>query len=520
MLAIDIAAMYPEDYIHYSAENVDLSSLNRITSQTKKQILQRSALSGLRQREKLRKQTLVSQGLEMKEAEALFNGDMFRPLGNVSVTNGNNATLSEMPVSKAIGILNNIDSKITDMSNFCSQAQATIEKYLSDNNLKDMFDSYAMQVIDAYAQKTGYVGGNVARGIISDLLGRSNETFFRVAGKENGLGTAVTKMIAAVKALQDPPSNFGTMTVAHNNSSIKTQVSGSQILEELISKFNKWVDYQNNVTAESAFALMTLKGEQEILKRLDDNSIKIDSTIGGKYFTTSRRFRPDPQIKKLLSQVDGALKRATGLKRSKPDASFYLDEGGVRSDLGINVKNYKNQISPTLKTYNIKIQSGTPLLTILVREAALSGTQMNQIYNLAAIHGDSAALNAQWNQLMEYVKYKSLLNTLAGFTGPEESYYISINGNLWTMADFMTHLINSNSTVQWSEIQEKSTKGLTRTPYVRANVWRGTRGIKSPYKAIRRSNVVQSKISSIMYATKIQVDIELSELVALFKYVI
>ena len=519
ILATEIAAMYPEDYIHYSAKNIDLSSLNKITSQSKKQILQRSTLSGLRQRERLRKEKLVNlQGMEAQEAEALFSGDMFRPLSSVGVTGGD-TSLSEMTIPQAASMLNNLDPKLNSISNFCSQAQATIEQYLSDANLKNMFDSYATQVLDAYSRKTGATGGTVAKGIISDLLSRSNETFFRTMGQENELGTAVTKMLAAVKALQNPPKDFGTMTVAHNNSKTKTQVSGSRILEELILKFNKWANYQNNITAETSFALMTLKGNKEILERLDKNKIQTNNSIGGKYFKVSTRFNPDDQIKKLLSQVDNALERASGYKRSKADVSFYIDQNGVRTDVGVNVKNYKNQISPTLQRYDIRIQSGTPLLTMLVREAALSGTKMNEIYNLAAVHGDSGSLNAQWDQMIDYVKYKSLLNTLAGFTGPEETYYISINGNLWTMADFVTHLINSNSIVQWSEIQENKTGGLNRTPYVRTNVWRG-QPYKNPFKAISRSRAVQERISNIMYSTKIGVDIQLSELAALFKYVI
>ena len=519
MLATDIAGIYPEDYIHYSAENVDLSSLNRITSQTKKQILQRSTLSGLRQRKRLRKKRLINlQGMDAKEAEALFNGDMFRPLNEINVT-GETVRLADMSIPQAIGILNNLDPKLNSISAFCTQAQAIINQYLSDKNLKNMFDSYASQILEAYAAKTGFSGGAVAKGIIADLLGRSNEKFFRVIGQENGLGTAVTKMLAAVAALQDPPNNFGTMTVAHNNSGIKTQVSGSKILEELILKFNKWANYQNNVTAETSFALMTLKGNREILERLDKNSINVNDTIGGKNFKVSKRFQPDNQIKKLLSQVDGALKRATSYKRSKADVSYYIDENGVRTDVGVNVKNYKEKISPTLDRYDIRIQSGTPLLTMLVRESALSGARMNEIYNLAAVHGDSASLNSQWDQMIEYVKYKSLLNTLAGFTGPEETYYISVNGNMWTMEDFIMHLINSDSIVRWSEIQEDKTGGLSRTPYVRTNVWRGPR-YRNPYKAISRSGAVQKRISNIMYSTKIGVDIQLSELAALFKFVL
>lgn len=520
MTITDFTGFYPKDYIHYHAENADLVDLDRIISQSKKNILQRSTLSGLKQREKLRKETLINlQGVEAKEAEALFNGDMFRPLNYIGVTNGDSVKLADMPISEAIGILNNIDPKINSIDIFCKQAKATIDQYLSDNNIKTMFDSYATQVLDAYAQKTGLSGGAVARGIISDLLSRSSEGFFHAIGQENALGTAVTKMIAATKALQDPPADMGTMTVKHSGSKKTTQASDSQILEELILKFNKWANYQNSITAETAFALMTLKGNKEILQKLEDNKIKVDSSIGGKNFSVTRRFHPDGQAKKLLGQIKDALERATRAKKSKADVSFYVTEGGVRTDVGVSVKNYKNKISPTKKTYDMTIQQGTPLLTMLLREAALSGTRMNEIYNLAAVHGDSASLNAQWAQLIEYLKYKSLLNTLAGFTGPEESYYISINGNLWTMTDFINHIINSDSIVQWSEYKDSQTGGLTRDVYVRQNRWVAP-SRRNPYKGLTRSKNLQESISGIMYATKLKVDIRLSELALLFKNVI
>lgn len=521
MLAAELIDFYPEDYIHYSAENFDFSEITRITSQTKRQILQRSTLSGLKQRQRLRSQQLASSGgFEQKEAEALFSGEMFRNLASLSYEGGP-STLSEMTVPQAIGVLANIDSKMTSIGNFCAQARTTIEQFLSDRNLKDMFDSYAVNILDSYSSRLGTTDmGAIGRKIISDLLDRSNENFFKAVGKRNYLGTAVTKMIAAVAALQDPPDLSGTLYVKHSGSKEITEVSGSQITEELIKKFNKWANYQNSATAETAFALVTLKGNKEILSEFDRLGIKHDSKIGGRYFDVIERFQPSNQIKKLLQQVDGAYKKATGKKRSKADYSFYISDGEIESSIGVNIKNYKNAISPTLQTYDIRVQSGTPLLTMMVREAALSGARMNQIYNLAAVHGDNKGLNAQWNQLIEYLQYKSLLNTLAGFSGPEETYYISINGNLWTMTDFVNHLINSNSTVRWVELQnDNMTGGLSRTPYVRTNVWLAP-SAKNPYKAIRRSYRVQQRISNIMYSTKIGVDIQLSELVALFKFVL
>lgn len=534
------ANVYPNDYIHYWANDADFSNIYELIAATKQEMLINYGLSALAHRQARKRDELSHVGMSADVIEDLFSGDMFTNLSNASPGEANVDGGRLLDIESALVQLSKVPQEISKASDFTEKFDTGIGSYLATKDASHTVQDYAALILQMFAQNQGaYSGvGPLATKIIASLLGRNDEEFFRATGKALNLETDTVKIIAMVASL--PYADLsGSMAINHSHNSRTNRVAQgeSDIAGELFSKYNSWVTWINTHAAETGFSIGTLKGNKEVLERLQKANIKIDTSLSGESFDVKTTFQPDSEIQKMLDLIDtgfnkkdvknnSATSNVLAKKTSKSDVAFSYSDGKVSASIGVNVKDYTDRIDINKAYYDFKIQDSTPLMTLLIREAGLKGNQMTQLFNLAAVHGrgrgSNVGLEGQWNSLMDSVKYKALLNTIAGFTPPEEAYYISINGNLWTMSDFLYHILSSNSTVQWQP--EKNPAGLLRSTYVGMNHWLtsnhtgGKRFVVNPKKAGKRSDQAKASISNQMYATKIRVEVRLSELVALFRH--
>lgn len=518
------------DYIHYSAENADFSAIKAMNKlgETKSNIIQRYGKFVLARRENAYISRLDPS--IRKEVDAWLSGTAFSGMSKseVAVKSQPFDLADYYSLEEAIARAGkDVSSILDDIGNFCNQVEKNIMEYLSSQGLESMRQKY-----DAYLMKNFLNGdfsaaqGTYADQLLAALLSRSNDKLFHSipkvqnSKKDEGqvLATSVAKMIALARAL--PEANLSSAAVKYSDGSSTYAKTESEVLREIIKKYQGWVNQLNQVAAEQGVCIAVMDGNKEMLEKLDD--FKVEHT-GTKSLQVE--WTPDPQIKKLLSQTKNGLKRATGYKTSKADGAiqYIASDGSVLASMGLSVKEVKTKKGTSIegmKTADIRLQHSTPLLTLLTREGGLSGTDMNEIYNLVSVHGDSGNLNDIWNDLIEYLKYRTLLNALMGINTQEQSYFMVLNGKFIKMSDLLNHIMDGNGTVSWGQKMADSSvsgSGLTRTPYVRRNWWQPPKS-KNPYRALKRSAKQQQTVSSIMYATKITVNLRLTELATLMKF--
>lgn len=506
------------DYIHYHADNADLSSLYGMVNQTKDEIFNNHIKKAYNSRK-----SNLTKGMSKEavtEIEAFLSGKAFAGYDS----NTQNAYTNRIsyydysPDDFRTGpiTLPELATGADLAQNFITKAQSIVNQKWGQSTV----NGYADYILSQYAKSKGYVpgGGSVATQIISSLLSRNNEEFFTVMGDQLKTNAQVLKMISAAYAL--PEANLGgTMTVKHSDSGSEKNVSGSKIAEEVARKFNKWGQYLNSTAAEAASVMATAKLAKDFFEEVKNVETSI-KRVGSKNVQVTYEF--DPYVTQIYQNAGITMERLK-TKVSKPDAMYEVTNNGVTAYMGMTVKDYKNSIRPDSKKYDIQLQGGSPLLGLLVRELGLDGKELIQVQNLAAVHGDSSDLRKQWESLIKNLKWRALLDTLAGLNIPgDQNYFININGNLWTIDDFINHVMR-NATVSWTEMANvggQLSGGLTRSPYVEANKWVSSASgsdIPNPAYAKARSHKVQPQITAIMQNTKISVSMRLSKLALLFK---
>ena len=518
------------DYIHYSAENADFTAVEAMAklSKTKDAIIKRYGKAVLKKRE----ETYISKlpANVRKELESWLTGKAFEGMSKseVAIESQPYDLKDFCSLEEAIERAGkNVDSTLDSIGNFCNQVEKNIMEYLSSQGLQNMRKKY-----DAYLMKNflnndfSVAQGEYATQLLQALLSRANDGLFHKIpqteekGNEEVLETSVAKLIALANAL--PEAKVTSSTVKFSNGKTAYAKNESEVMKQIIRKYQGWVDQLNALAAEEGVYIAVLSGNEKALKELEktDNYWKM---TGSKNYTVD--WVPDSQQEKLLAQTKNGLQRATGYKISKADTAvqYMASDGSIIASMGLSIKEIKDKKGvgiENMKSADIRLQHSTPLLTLLMREGGMSGTDMNEIYNLVSVHGDSGSLNALWDNVIEYLKYRTLLNALMGINTAEQSFFMVLNGKFLRMSDIIDHIIkNDAGKVSWSgEMADSSVKGsgLTRTPYVRRNWWQPPRH-SNPYSALKRSAKQQQTVSSIMYATKITVNLRLTELATLMK---
>lgn len=511
----------PNNYIHYYAQNIDHATdiINRL-NMTKSHIMD-IAIDNFKKRQQMK----TSQGQNLQEISDFLDGSLFAnalkggSLNSLPVPNIENPQDAMMILSKSDSALDNIDKFLIDLQNNVGDYAA---KHNQDYN--KLINDITALVVEEYAANSLENSTTLGQEILRSILSRNNEQFFRLTGKSLEVQTDIVKIVAVILALQDPPQLEGVSMEVNYSSKVSSSITATgqkEIFLELRKKYWGWIEYMNAVAQENAFAVGVLKGNREVLEKLESVHGTI-ARVGDQVSKTNVQF--DPRIKELLEESSKAYKAAMGKKKSKADVQMTITENGVTAVANVTMKHTKQHWNSTSSQHiNLRLTHASPLSTMLVREAGISGNELYDIYNLAAGHGyygEDGSLDLQWEQLINYLTYKAVLNSLAGInTEADANDYFAINNRIWTIGDVLQHIKESNSTVRWVEennAEKGKMGGLTRKPYLAANAWISPYE-KSAFSGAVRSAQVKPKITSIMHATKINVMLRLEDMKELMR---
>lgn len=535
-----------ENYLHYYGSS-DMATLNytRNISKMNKALLMQNSYKGLQNRLKdvkdnIRNSVNASTEEDKKIVESILDGSVFKGMGQIGYTE---ATLGNLPYPETFeecqSILNNIDANTVTIAEFVDKLYEVTAKITGNN--RDLLEKYAEEIISkaVYNQndKKGSVqgrigkvqreGGTVSQAIIDSILTKHNQSFFQLNGSGMGLHTDVVKMLALAKALPDPSSASRTYAVATGSSSniIKEDLSENQILTYLKDKIKKWMVELEKNTAEAAIVAAALKEKKEVFSRFG----KADEVIRRTQSENVRTiFIPDPKQERYINMTNSTLLNRNW-KVYKSDVIIQLTPDGAVGVLGISVKDYENiKITGNEGIHSISgsldIQKGSSLLTLLMREAGISGARLHQIAQFAGAHtyggergeGVSGNWDDVWHKMIQNLTYRMLVDALVGLKGTNDTAgFFAINGWIYDVGDFINSFIHSaGSSVKMEEYlgkwgQNKSTGGLERQSYVALNTWVGPVGRRNPYLALKRSPKAENAIINLMQNTKITISLNL-----------
>ena len=219
----------------------------------------------------------------------------------------------------------------------------------------------------------------------------------------------------------------------------------------------------------------------------------------------------------------------------KADTVINWTDGSVSGQTGISVKKAEDlTVNRLINNVNIKIQSNTPLLTLMLREAEMSYNEVLVAVNIAAalpthpsllnVRKDASnyedMLETTWQNLIEKIKYQSFYSALAGLGGENERvYFMSLNGTIFSIGDLLTRIQNNAGSVSWSAYAGKkaitSGQGLYRSAYQEINKESFVEGPRSKSYGLVRSDKVRPSALSLLQDTKVNISMNLAQIAAL-----
>lgn len=556
------------DYLHYWAfhaptatqQALKISKMSevKILSQAKARITQ----ARNRQLQKIKEQNQNIDLNELKSIEQLLlKGSWLKTfnMDNIDVSSG--FKLPEVEEIIEVGSGNLVkDAQAAFSKN--TEALSSIEEDIISRIgcTQDDIDNYVDYVLKAYftsgvkaINAAGHSYTTRAKGqssvsswqakIIESLLSRNNEGFFTKGGKYKGAyegwESEKAKLIAAVTVLQDPQSlkyiqevaDSGKVEIKHEDGSsdgLATDVR--TVLEALFDKVKKYFQQLHAIAAEAAAG----RGVQSALEEFGEALSKYTLEATGENIGTGQidvvRTANFEGNKKFFDMIQTQQKNKTAwdnanMRASKSDAYFQISKDGVVVRQGLSVKDYRNisvSADGHIQSATIDIQKGTPLLTLLTREANLSSAQMQTLFQVLAFHTDesdegvgSFFIANLWEDMMDKIKYLAFLDTIAGFTNElDQAMYFVFNRNIYNMWDIMGYFQKVNdykNAIRWTAMNGGT---LEYEDYHSLDTWEGTKWRANKEKAETRSDRSSALMAQQMYDTKIEVKIHIADIAA------
>ena len=135
-----------------------------------------------------------------------------------------------------------------------------------------------------------------------------------------------------------------------------------------------------------------VEGENKFFETLRNLGLNLNETslIGGKTFEVQKIFTADPQQEEMFQQLQKYRKNnglsqitRTSKKTAKSDIALGESENSVYGIIGVSVKDYTEvNINDPATPAVFHIQSGTSLLTLLMREAGFSTSELITFINM------------------------------------------------------------------------------------------------------------------------------------------
>ena len=538
-------------YLHYWSANIDndvLASASAMYNISKRQILA-SQYSNFMKAQSNKINAASARGMSAQTLGKLYDAGLYRDELKKYVDMEQNQSqppgdLEMLPLEQAIAAAKSID--LGAANNSIAQYTNALENFLNtalkptDSNLADLQSS----LVREYAAKSGISKGGltsnqesrVCERLLRDILSNENGEFFKVrkgsAEAQTGITTSYRKIAAAAYALkhfQGEGLPIKRALVQYGDSSkrraqTRHTVSGeSDILNEISNKINASMDNIKFGAAETTRVYGSLLGAEKVMKEMNKN-LKIEN----KHLGNTRNgisidivTQNNKTFEQALNEINVSKSRLS-VKTSKADNGFYVTENGVRAGVTFTVKDGERLIKSTngVQSASIRLQSGTPLLTLLAREAGFSSDELFVVYQMLVAHGNEPLHDNWWERIKDTLNDLAFLDALAGISQEDRATFMVLGDRIATVQDILAERVSSNGANISSKVSlSKWNEGfLSRAPYVAMNVWQGSK--PNTTIANERSAKLFNSVSDKLYATKIQIDMTIRNtqtLMSLFK---
>lgn len=538
-------------YLHYWSANIDddvLVSASAMYNISKRQILA-SQYSNFIKAQSNKINAAAASGMSAQTLGKLYDAGLYRDELKKYIDMEQNQSqppgdLEMLPLEQAIAAAKSID--LGAANNSIAQYTNALENFLNtvlkptDSNLADLQAS----IVREYAAKSGISKGGltsnqeskVCERLLRDILSNENGEFFKVrkgsAEAQAGITTSYRKIAAAAYALkhfQGEGLSIKRALVQYGDSSkrraqTRHTVSGeSDILNEISNKINASMDNIKFGAAETTRVYGSLLGAEKVMKEINKN-LKIEN----KHLGNTRNgisidiiTQNNKTFEQALKEIEVSKSRLS-VKTSKADNGFYVTENGVRAGVTFTVKDGEGLIKSTngVQSASIRLQSGTPLLTLLAREAGFSSDELFTVYQMLVAHGNESLHDNWWERIKDTLNDLAFLDALAGISQEDRATFMVLGDRIATVQDILAERVSNNGANISSKVSlSKWNKGsLSRAPYVAMNVWQGSK--PNTTIANERSAKLFNSVSDKLYATKIQIDMTIRNtqtLMSLFK---
>lgn len=538
-------------YLHYWSANIDddvLASASAMYNISKRQILA-SQYSNFMKAQSNKINAASASGMSAQTLGKLYDAGLYRDELKKYVAMEHSQSqspgdLEMLPLEQAIVVAKSID--LGAANNSISQYTNALENFLNtalkptDSNLADLQSS----LVREYAAKSGISKGSltsnqeskVCERLLRDILSNENGEFFKVrkgsAEAQAGITTSYRKIAAAAYALkhfQGEGLPIKRALVQYGDSSkrraqTRHTVSGeSDILNEISNKINASMDNIKFGAAETTRVYGSLLGAEKAIKEMNKN-LKIENKhLGNNHNGISIDIitQNNKTFEQALNEINVSKARLS-VKTSKADNGFYVTENGVRAGVTFTVKDGEGVIKSTngVQSASIRLQSGTPLLTLLAREVGFSSDELFAVYQMLVAHGNESLHDNWWERVKDTLNDLAFLDALAGISQEDRATFMVLGDRIATVQDILAERVSSNGANISSKVSlSKWNEGfLSRAPYVAMNVWQGSK--PNTTIANERSAKLFGSVSDKLYATKIQIDMTIRNtqtLMSLFK---
>lgn len=500
---------------------------NTISNLSLLKMNKKNIMKNLIAKQNLRKEIMKNdarlRGTNIKEFDEFLDGTIF---DGIKEQGSNSAFIGSeqfLQLERCGSILREKSLEIEKIDEFVAELKNFINTLVEDENI---YKSIITEVIEKHADIKGMpVDSKTEEIVLKSILTHENDEIIANAVKNSGLNlpSTIGRLIITAQALSNPPSGFDINAnfIAKSSSGKNQEGTLATIIK---NKVSAWTLYLERIVAETAFAQATIQGSNKLAEKFLELNVGIEHSGSG---SVQIKMKEDPVMRKWLNE-SGADKAQIGKnfsKVSKADSHLSFDNGSARGSIGITVKNMSAQnltdIASKNGKLNIHLQSGTPLITLMAREAGLS---INDIHGFiqTAVVGTS-----EWDMIKNNIATLSLLDTLAGSSFAKEDWnnYMVINGRIWTISFLLNHIYETiadgGTNVLMTLASGTNAKGLNQESYKalnkRVNAYqRNGKKISAkknnPAPASIRSYRTFTQSIKLMYDTKININLNLAML--------
>lgn len=537
-------------YLHYfygnylgedNAADVAGQLLSSSFQSQKDEILNQQLKTALRNRELTVNSISSTTGIGVKEVEGILNkiekeGDFSIQVNESDVAAAATRIASVSDAEEAMQKLDEAPQWVETLCEVRQKLEAALKKSIEDPAL---LEQYKKAVITSYMKDNRMRStSNASRRIIKDFLERNEGTAFRLSADADSanqeLDKNVTKSIAMLEAVDIALGTEGYSFIGKANvrySSSKSGANGvmygsSRLAEVFSEKVDGLLRNVNGSLAESAAAQGLLNSFIEYGKAYSDkvtDTLVKSSVTGNKNISVDTSFTEDPNYKEFMRRAKKTLGNLKG-RRAKGDVTVTFGEKEVEAEVlfSASVKSMKDvsvRNEEIGKRVSINIQNGTPLATFLKREAGMSEGEYAGMLQMLVGHsgGDDdeyseSELDQAWENMKEMVKYRALLNSLAGFGETKDLFFI-VNGSAYPFSTVIQKIAdaNSNASTYLTDNGNRSTEqGLgPRSTYQNLSPWTGVKGPSYRWSRIR-SDMAFRHTNDVLYKTKVKYNITIS----------